>query len=152
MCSSLLTSWTEACQASPSFTVSQNLLKFMSIESVMPSNHLLLCCPLLSLLSNFPSIRVFSNESILLIRCPKYWSFNFSISPFNEFSGFISFSIDWFDLLTVQQSTYSINSELNELSWFYIGSWRNSRTLVKIEKFYEGITLRVRWWNIFSDN
>ena len=151
MCSSLLTSWTEACQASPSFTVSQNLLKFMSIESVMPSNHLL-CCPLLSLPSNFPSIRVFSNESILLIRCPKYWSFNFSISPFNEFSGFISFSIDWFDLLTVQQSTYSINSELNELSWFYIGSWRNSRTLVKIEKFYEGITLRVRWWNIFSDN
>ena len=133
MCSSLLTPWTETCQASPSFTISQNLLKFMSIESVMPSNHLLLCCPLLFLPSNFPSIRVFSNESVLLIRWPKYWSFNFSISPFNEFSGFISFSIDGFDL-TVQQNTYSINNELNELSCFYIGSWRNSRTMVKIEK------------------
>ena len=111
-----VTPWTVAHQASLSFTISQNLLKFISIESVMPSNHLLLCCPLLFLPSNFPSIRVFSNESILLIRWPKYWSFNFSISPFNEFSGFISFSIDWFDLLTVQQSTYPINSELNELS------------------------------------
>jgi len=88
------TPWTAAHQASPSFAISQNLLKFMSIESVMPPNHLILCHPLLLLPSIFPSIRVFSNESALRIRWPKYWSFSFSISPSNEYSGVISFIID----------------------------------------------------------
>ena len=94
--------WTTACQASLSFTISQNLLKLMSIESVMPSNRLVLRHPLLLLPSLFPSIRVFSNELALCIRWPKYWSFSFSISPSSEYSGLISFRIDWFDLLAVQ--------------------------------------------------
>ena len=94
-----VTPWTAACLASLSITNSQSLLKLMSIESVMPCNHLILCCPLLLLPSIFPSIRVFSNESALRIRWPKYWSFSFSISPSNEDSGLISFRIDWFDLL-----------------------------------------------------
>ena len=88
-------------QASLSVSISQSLLKFMSIESVMPSNHLILCHPLLLPPSIFPSIRVFSNESVLCIRWPKYWSFSFSISPSNEYSGLISFRIDGLDLLTV---------------------------------------------------
>ena len=91
--------WTTACQAYLSFTISQSLLKLISIESVIPSNHLILCHSLLLLPSIFPSIWVFSNESTLLIRWPKYWSFNFSISPSNEYSGLISLRIDWFDLL-----------------------------------------------------
>ena len=95
-----VTPWTAACQTSLSFTISWSLLKLMSIKSVMPSNHLILCCPLFLLLSIFPSIRVFSNESALCIRWPKYW--NFSISPSNEYSGLISFRIDWFELLAVQ--------------------------------------------------
>ena len=94
--------WTAACQASLSFTISQNLLKLMSIELVRPSNYFFLCCPLLLLLSIFPSIRVFSSESALCIRWPKYWSFSFSISPSSEFSGLISSRIDWFDFLAVQ--------------------------------------------------
>ena len=94
------TPWTAACQASLSFTVSQSLLKLMSMESVIPSNHLILCRPLLLLPSIFPNIRVFSNELALHIRWPKYWSFR--ISPSNEYSGLISFKIDWFDLLAVQ--------------------------------------------------
>ena len=100
--------WTAACQASLSFTISQSLLKLMSTESMMPSNHLILCCPLLLLPSIFPSIRVFSNESTLHIKWPKYWSFSFSISPFNEYSGLISFRIDWFDLLAVQGTRKSL--------------------------------------------
>ena len=95
------TSWTAARQASWSITNSQSLLKLMSIESVMPSNHLILCCFFL-LPSIFPSIRVFSNESVLPIRWSQYWSFSFSISPSNEYSGLISFRIDWFDHLVVQ--------------------------------------------------
>ena len=91
-----------ACQASLSITNSQSSLKFMSIESVMPSSHFILCRPLLLLPSIFPSIRVFSNESFLHIRWPKYWSFSFSFSPSNEYSGFISFRIDWFDHVAVQ--------------------------------------------------
>ena len=94
--------WTAACRASLSITNSQSLLKLMSIETVMPSNHLILCCPFLHLPSVFPSIRDFANESILHIRWPKHWSFSFSISPSNEYSGLISFRIDWFDLLEVQ--------------------------------------------------
>ena len=93
---------TAARQVSLSITNSQNLLKLMCIELVMPSNHLILYCPLLLLPSIFPSIRVFSNESVLHIRWPKYWSFSFSISPSSEYSGLISFRIDWFDLLAVQ--------------------------------------------------
>ena len=95
-----VTPWTASRQASLSFTISQSWLKLMSIESVMPTNHLILCRPLL-LHSVFPSIRVFSNESALRIKCPKYWSFNFSISPSSEYSGLISLKIDWFDLLAV---------------------------------------------------
>ena len=92
----------------PSITNSRSLLKFMSIESVIPSNHLILCHPLLLLASIFPSIGVFSNESVFCLRCPKYWSFSFSISPgFNEYSGLISFRIDCFDLLAVQDSQES---------------------------------------------
>ena len=97
-----VTSWTAACQASLGVTNSRSLLKLMSIESVMPSNHRSLCCPLLLPPSVFPSIRVFSSESVLPIRWPKYWSFSFSISPSNEYSGLISFRMDWLDLLAVQ--------------------------------------------------
>ena len=96
------TSWTAACQASLSFATSQSLLKLMSAESVMPSNHIILCYPLLLLSSIFPSLKVFSNASTLCIRWLKYWSFSFSISPSNEYSGSISFRIDCFDLLAVQ--------------------------------------------------
>ena len=100
--------WTAARQASLSFTVSQSLLKLISIESVMPSNHLILCHPLLLLPSIFPSIRVFSNESAVGIRWPKYWNFSFSISPSNEDPGLISLSIDWLDLLAVQGTLKSL--------------------------------------------
>ena len=93
------TPWTAACQASLSITSSQSLLKLMSIKSVMPSNHLILCCPLLLLPSIFPSIMVFSHEKVLRLRWPKYWSFSFRISPSNEYSGLISFRMDWLDLL-----------------------------------------------------
>ena len=96
------TPWTAARQASLSFTNSQSLLKLMSIESVMPCNHFILCHPLLFLPSVFPSIGVFSNELAVSIRRPKYWSFSFSISSSSEDSGLISFRIDWFDLLAVQ--------------------------------------------------
>ena len=96
------TPWTTALQASLSITNSRSLLKLMSIESVMPSNHLMFCHPLLLLPSIFLSIRVFSNESALCIRWPKYWSFIFNISPSNEYSGVISFRVDWLDFLVVQ--------------------------------------------------
>ena len=96
------TPWTAARQASLSFTISQSMLRLMSIESVMLSNHLILCHPLLLLPSSFPSIRVFSNELALCISWPKYWSFSFSISPSNEYSGLTSFRMDWSDLLAVQ--------------------------------------------------
>ena len=102
------TLWTAACQASWSITSSQSFHKLMSIKSVMPSNHLILCHPLLLLPSIFPSIRVFSNESVLRIRWPKYWSFSFSISPSNENSGLISFRMDWVDLLAVQGTLKSL--------------------------------------------
>ena len=94
-----VTPWTAACQTSLSITNSWSLLKLMSIESVMPSNHLILCHPLLLLPSIFPSIRIFSNESVLFIRWPKYWRFSFNISPSNEHSGLLSFRMDWLDLL-----------------------------------------------------
>ena len=97
-----MTPWTAARQASQFNTNSWSLLKLMSFKSMMPSNHLILCCPLLLLPSIFPSIRVFSYESVLCIRWPKYWSFSFSISPSNEYSGLISFRMNWLDLLAVQ--------------------------------------------------
>ena len=100
--------WTIAHEASLSFTVSRSLLKLMFIESVMPSNHFILCRPLLLLPSVFPSIRVFSNESVLRIRWPKYWRFSFSISLSNEYSGLISFRMDWLDLLAVQGTLKSL--------------------------------------------
>ena len=102
------TPWTAACQASLSITNAQSLLKLMSIESVMPSNHLILCCPLLLLPSVFPSIRVFSTELAFHIRWPKYWRFSFSISLSNEYSGLISFRIYWLDLLAVQGTLKSL--------------------------------------------
>jgi len=102
------TPWTEAHQASLSITNSQSLLKLMTIKSVMPSNHFILCHPLLLLPSIFPSIRVFSNESVLRIRWPKDWSFSFSVSPSNEYSGLISFRMDWLDLLVVQGTLKSL--------------------------------------------
>ena len=102
------TPWTAKCQASLSVTSSRSLIKLMSIESVMPSNHLILCRPFLLLPSIVPSIRVFSKESVLHIRWPKYWSFSFSISLSNEYSGLISFSIAWFDLLAVQGTLKSL--------------------------------------------
>ena len=117
--------WTAALQASLSITNSQSLLKLMSIKSVMPSNHLILCYPLLLLPSIFPSIRVFSNESVLHIRWQKYQSFSFSISPSNEYSGLISFRMDWLDLLAVQGTLKSLlqhhSSSINSsvLSFLY---------------------------------
>ena len=102
------TPWTAAHQASLSFTISPRLLKLMFIELVMPSNHLILCCPLLLLPSSFPSIRVFSNESVLHIRWTKYWSFSFSISPSNEHSGLNSYRMDSLDLLAVQGTLKSL--------------------------------------------
>ena len=135
------TPWTAAHQASLFITNSWSLLKLMSIELVMPSNHLILCHPLLLLSSIFPSIRVFSSESIFCITWPKYWSFSFSISPSNEYSGLISFRIDWFDLLAVQGTLKSspapqfksINSSV--LSFLY------SPTLTSIHDYWKNHSL-----------
>ena len=103
-----MTPWTAALKASLSITISRSLFKLMSIKSVMPSNHLFLCCSLLLLPSVFPSIRDFSNDSVLRIRWPEFWSFSFSISPSNEYSGLISFRMDWLDLLAVQRTLKSL--------------------------------------------
>ena len=117
--------WTAGHQACLSITNSRSLLKLMSIELVMPSNHFILCHPLL-LPSVFPNIRVFSNESVLHIRWPKYWSFSFSISPSNEYSGLISFRMDWLDLLAVQQTLksllqyHSLKTSILQCSVFFI--------------------------------
>ena len=114
-----VTPWTAACQASPSITNSWSLLKLVSIESVMPFNHLILCWSLLLPPSILPSIRVFSNESVLRFKWPKYWSFGFSISPSNEYSGLISFRIDWLDLLAVQRTL--------QLPFWYSVTWKSSK-------------------------
>ena len=119
------TPWTAACQASLSITNCQSLLKLMSIESVMPSNHLILCGPLLLLPSILPSIKVFFNESVLHIRWPKYWSFSFNISPSNGYSGWTSFKIDWFDLLAVQgtlESSLQFESITSSVLSLFYGS------------------------------
>ena len=112
LCPTLASPWTAAHQASLSITNSQSLLRLMSIKSVMPSNHLMLCRPLLLLPSIFPSIGVFSKESLLHIRWLKYWGFSFNISPSNEYSGLISFKIDWLNLFAVQGTLKSINSSV----------------------------------------
>ena len=112
MFNSLWSPWTSACQASLSFTVSWSLVKLMSIDSVMPSNHLILCCPLLLLPSIFPSIRDFSSESALHIRWPKYWSFSFSISPSNEYPRLISFRIDYIPHKPVRSQISHITSQM----------------------------------------
>ena len=127
------TPWTAAHQASLSVTNSCSLLKLMSIELVMPSNHLILCCLLLLLPSIFPSIRVFSDESVLLIRWPKYWSFSFSISPSNEYSGLISFRMDWLDVLAVQGTLKSLlQHHSSKVSIFSVLSFLYSPTLTSI--------------------
>ena len=123
------TPWTAPCQASLSITNSRTLLKLMSIESVMPSNHLILCHPLLLLLSIFPSIRVFSNESVLRIRWPQYWSFSFSIIPSKEHSGLISSRMDWLDLLAVQGTLKSL---LQHHSWKASILWRSAFFTVQL--------------------
>ena len=127
-----VTPWIAAYQASLSFTNSQSLLKLMSIELVMTSNHLILCHPLLLLPSVFPSIRVFSHESALHIRWPKYWSFSFSISPSNEYSVLISFRMDWLDLLAVHGTLKSLlqhHSSKTSILWhsafFMVQLWKN---------------------------
>ena len=139
------TPWTAASQASLSFTISLSLLKLMSIESVMPSNHLILCRPLLLPPSIFPSIRVFSNESVLCIRWPKYWSFSFSISPSNEYSGLISFRIDWFDLLAVQGTLKSL---LQYHSSKALILWRSAFFMVHLSLPYmtTGKTIALTRW------
>ena len=132
-----VTPWTAAHQAFLSITNSQSLLKLMSIESVMPSNHLILCCPLLLLSSIFPSIRVFSNESVLRIRWPKYCSFSFSISPSNEYSGLISFTIDWFDLLAVQGTLKSLLQHHSSSINFSVLSLLYGPTLISIHESWK---------------
>ena len=132
------TPWAVAHQASLSISNSQSLIKLMSIESLMPSNHLILCHPLLLLPTTFPSFRVFSNESVLCIWWPKYWSFSFSTSPSNEYSGLISFRVDWFDLLAVQETLkillqhHSSKASILRCSIFFIVQlWHPYMTLEK---------------------
>ena len=119
LCLTFVTPSTAVLQASLSITNSRSLLKLMSIESVMPSNHLIVCHPLLLPPSIFPSIRGFSNESVLHIRWPKYWSFSFSISPSNEYSGLISWRVDWLDLLAVQETLKSLLQHLVQRHQFF---------------------------------
>ena len=136
-----VTPWTAALQASLSITNSQSLLKLMSTELVMPSNHLILCCSLLLLPSIFPSIRIFSNESALRMRWPKYWSFSFNISSSNEYPGLISFRMDWLDLLAVQGTLKSLlqhhSSKASILQFFgaQLSLWPNSHIQIwQLEK------------------
>ena len=138
-----MTPWTAACQASLSITNSRSLLKLKFIESVMTSNHLFLCRPLLLLPSIFPSIRVLSNESALHIRWLKYWSFSFSISPSNEYSGLISFRIDWFDLLAVQETLKSLLQHHNSKASIL---WHSAFFMVQLVHPYKttGKTIVIR--------
>ena len=156
-CLTLCYPWTAACQASLSIINSQSLLKLKSINLMMPSNHFILCHPLVFLPSIFPSIRVFSNESVLRIRRPKYWSFSFSISPSNEYSGLISFRIDWLDLLVVQGALkshlqhHNSKASILQCSAFFIGSlYRISlyRNLYMGFYLYIGISN----WNLYGNS
>ena len=143
-----VTPWTAAYQATLSITNSWNLLKLMSIESVMPPNHLILCCPLLPP-SVFPSIRVFSHEWVLHIKWPKYWSFSFSISPSNEYSGLISFRIDLFDLLAVQGTLKSL---LQHHSFKTSIRWHSAFFIVQLSHPYmtTGKTIALTRWTFVS--
>ena len=136
-------------QSTPGFPVLHSLLEEMSIESMMPSNHLMLCRPLLLLPSVFPSIKVFSNESVLCIRWPKYWSFSFSIGPSNEYSGLISFRIDWFDLLAVQGTPKSL---LQHHSLKASIIWCSAFFTVQLSHLYmvTGKTVNLSVWTFFS--
>ena len=135
------TPWTAAHQAHLSITNSQSLPKFMSIKSVMPSNHLIFCCPFLLLPSIFPTIRVFSNESAFHIRWPKYWSFSFSISPSNEYSGLIFFTMDWLDLLAVQGTLKSLLQHHSSKASILQFSAFHSPTLTSIHDHWENHSL-----------
>ena len=134
-------------------TNSWSLLKLMSIELVMPSNYLILCCPLLLLPSIFPSIRVFSNELVLPIRWPKYWSFSFNISPSNECSGLISFRVDWFDLLAVPESPKTLKSLLQHHSSKASILWRSAFFIVQLSHPYmttgKIIALTIWTWLVY---
>ena len=140
-----MTSWIAACQASLSITNSQSLLKFMSIKLVIPCNHLILCHPLLPLLSIFPSIRVFSSESVLHIRWPKYWSFSFSISPSSEYSGLISFRMDWLDFLAAQGTLKSLLQHHSSKASIL---WRSAFFIVQVSHPYmtTGKTIALTRW------
>ena len=140
----LETPWTGAHQASLSITNSWSLLKLMSIESVMPSNHLIFCHPLLLLPSIFPSIRVFSNEWALGIRWPKYWSFSFSISPSNEYSGLISLRMDWLDLLAVQGTLKSLLQYHSSKASIL---WLSAFFTVQLSHPYMTIVINSRWFS-----
>ena len=129
-----MTPWTAARQASLSFTISWSLHKIISIESMMPSNHLILCRPLLS--SIFPSLRVFTNQSALRIRWPKYWTFNFSINPSKEYSELISFRIDWFDLLAVQGTLMSLLQHHNSKASIL---WHSTFFITQLSHLYTTI-------------
>ena len=132
--------WTATCQASLSFTISWSLLKLMSTNSVMPSNHLILCQPLILLPSIFFNISVFVNESVLCIRWPKYCSFSFSISPSNEYSGLISFRMDWFDLLAVQGALKESSSAAHFTLWNH-----NLDNHLKLDSCPSGWWIRSQW-------
>ena len=135
-----MASWAAARQASLCITSSWSLLKLMSIESVMPSNHLILCCPLLLPPSIFPRIRVFSNESVLHIRWPKYWTFSFSISLSDEYSGLISFRMDWLDLLAVQENPESSTPQFKSVNSSVL-SFLYSPTLTSIRDCWKNYSL-----------
>ena len=133
-----MTPWTAACQASLSITKSWSLPKLLSIKSVMPSNHLILCHPLLLPPSIFPSIRFFSEESVLCIRWPKYWSFSFNINPSNECSGLISFRMDWLDLLAVQGTLKSLfQHHSSKTSTLRRSAFLCSPTLISVHDYWK---------------
>ena len=150
-----MTPWTAVCQASLSFVISLSLCKLMSTELVMPSNHLLLCHPLF-LPSVFPSISVFSNESALPIRWPKYWSFSFSISPSNEYSGLISFRIDWLDLLAVQGTLKSLlqhhssKASIKDRSRQECKKKKLCSTLLSISRHPQDAGITSTWINVYE--
>ena len=143
------TPWTAARQASLSFTISLSLLKLMSSESVMPSSHLILCRPLLLLPSIISSIRVFSNESVLHIRWPKYWSFSFSISPSSEYSGLISSRMDWLDLLAVQGTLKSLLQHHSSKASIL---WHSAFSMVQLSHQYvsNGKTIALTRWTFVA--
>ena len=144
-----VTPWTAGYQASLSITNSWSLLKLMSIQSVMPSNHLILCHPLLLPPSIFPNIRVFSNESVLHIRWPKYWSFSFSISPSNEYSGLISFRMDWLDLFAVQGTLKSLLQHHSSKASIL---WHSAFFIAQLSHLYmtTGKTIALTRWTFVS--